>query len=328
MDKYRLIKEKLEGLTAQYIDMDSTNLDEVNKILDRIVLDFDTSKISPDIILTRALYEDEKDGSFQKGKFVIRPTIKYNLSILDIKSSFVLINNKDFFKNFIDNLIDWVITYTFYSELQDKLLKLNTFIFDLLNSVSFPYVISFSLGEGITDISDDSIELGLSSETIADIDKLGFFSDDEQWRMKYIEKFMNVLKECNRPYDIVKIKSDITKELNIYSRKSINKLLRKFVSRKIDYVRVGVGYAEDENSFALIERVAVTPADVENYDIDSIILMDNENPTSIEKKKGLTKIITKYKLMPFEKKTNILIDIELKDYLDMISEYESEAENQ
>ena len=54
---------------------------------------------------------------------------------------------------------------------------------------------------------------------------------------------------------IVKIKSDFTKELNIYSRKSINKLLRKFVSRKIDFVRVGVGYAENENSFALIERV-------------------------------------------------------------------------
>ena len=95
--------------------------------------------------------------------------------------------------------------------------------------------------------------------------------------------------------------------------------MRKFVSRKIDYVRVGVGYAEDENSFALIERIAVTPSDVSNYDIDSIILVDNEAPTAIEKKKGLTKIITKYKLMPFEKKTNVMIDVGLKDYLDMIS---------
>lgn len=319
MDKYRVIKEKLRTLTEKYIEMDSTNLDEVNKILDRIILDFDTSGISPDIILTRALYENEVDGTFQKGKFVIRPTIKYNLSILDVKNSFVIINNKDFFKNFIDNMIDWVITYTFYLELQGKLAKLNGFIFELLNNINFPYVITFSLGEGITDISDDSIELGLSSEVISKIDNLGFFSTDELWKMKYIEKFINVLKECNRPYDIVKIKSDITKELDIYSRKSINKLLRKFVSRKIDYVRVGVGYAEDENSFALIERIAVTPSDVNNYDIDSVILVDNEYPTAIEKKKGLTKIITKYKLMPFEKKTNVMIDIGLRDYLDMVS---------
>ena len=55
-----------------------------------------------------------------------------------------------------------------------------------------------------------------------------------------------------------------------------------------------------------------------NFDIDSIIIMDNENPTKAEKEKGLTKIITKYKLMPFEKKTNILVDIGLKEYLNLL----------
>ena len=33
-----------------------------------------------------------------------------------------------------------------------------------------------------------------------------------------IEKLLLVLKECNRPYDIVKVKSDITNELCIYQR--------------------------------------------------------------------------------------------------------------
>ena len=128
----------------------------------------------------------------------------------------------------------------------------------------------------------------------------------------------NILKDCNRPYDIVKIKSDFTKELNIYSRKSINKLLRKFVSRKIDFVRVGVGYAENENSFALIERVAMTPEEVSNLDIDEIILMDNDKPTTIEKKQGLTKIVTRHKLTPFEKKTNVMLDIPLKEYIELV----------
>ncbi len=319
-DKYGQIKHYLQYIVDKYKDMDSSNLDEVNKILDRIVLDFDTSEISPNIILTRALYADEKTGDFQKGKFVVRPTIKYNLSIIDVKLSFVIINSKDFFKTFINYIIDWVLTYTLYSELQDNLALLNETVFNILKEHNSPYTVSFSLGEGITDISEDSIELGLSSEVIGSIPNLAFFSTDDFWKQRYIEKFLNVLKECNRPYDIVKIKSDFTKELNIYNRKSINKLLRKFVSRKIDYVRVGVGYAETEDCFALIERIAVSEDMVDNYDIDDIIIVDNDNPTTAEKKKGLTKIITKYKLMPFEKKTNILIDIGLRDFMNNIYE--------
>lgn len=312
------IKERLSYIIETYKDKDSDNIEDVNNILDRVILDFDTSDICPDIILTRALYIDEDTGNFQRGKFVIRPTVKYNLAIKDVKFSFTIINSPNFFKEFIEHIIDWVVDYTIYLELEKNLKQLNTCVFEILKDIDFPYMIYFSLGEGITDISDDSVTLGLDMETIFNIPRLGFFIEDEYWRLKYIKNFVNILKDCNRPYDIVKIKSDFTKELNIYSRKSINKLLRKFVSRKIDFVRVGVGYAENENSFALIERVAMTPEEVSNLDIDEIILMDNDKPTTIEKKKGLTKIVTRYKLTPFEKKTNVMLDIPLKEYIELV----------
>ena len=312
------IKERLSYIIETYKNKDSDNIEDVNNILDRVILDFDTSDICPDIILTRALYIDEDTGNFQRGKFVIRPTVKYNLAIKDVKFSFTIINSPNFFKEFIEHIIDWVVDYTIYLELEKNLKQLNTCVFEILKDIDFPYMIYFSLGEGITDISDDSITLGLDIETIFNIPRLGFFIEDEYWRLKYIKNFVNILKDCNRPYDIVKIKSDFTKELNIYSRKSINKLLRKFVSRKIDFVRVGVGYAENENSFALIERIAMTPEEVSNLDIDETILMDNDKPTIIEKKKGLTKIVTRYKLTPFEKKTNVMLDIPLKKYMEQI----------
>ena len=312
------IKERLSYIIETYKNKDSDNIEDVNNILDRVILDFDTSDICPDIILTRALYIDEDTGNFQRGKFVIRPTVKYNLAIKDVKFSFTIINSPNFFKEFIEHIIDWVVDYTIYLELEKNLKQLNTCVFEILKDIDFPYMIYFSLGEGITDISDDSVTLGLDMETIFNIPRLGFFIEDEYWRLKYIKNFVNILKDCNRPYDIVKIKSDFTKELNIYSRKSINKLLRKFVSRIIDFVRVGVGYAETENSFALIERVAMTPEEVSNLDIDEIILMDNDKPTTIEKKKGLTKIVTRYKLTPFEKKTNVMLDIPLKEYIELV----------
>ena len=101
----------------------------------------------------------------------------------------------------------------------------------------------------------------------------------------------------------------------IYNRKSINKLLRKIVNRNINFVRVGLGYLENENSFCLIEKIPISEKDSKNLDLDEVLLIDNENPTIIEKKKGLNKIVIKYKLSPFEKKTNVLLDISLREYL-------------
>ncbi len=314
------MRENLKYILEKYKDLDSTNLNDVNNILDRVILDFDTFDKCPNIILTRALYVNESTGDFLKGKFVIRPSIKYNLGIKDMKYSFTLINNSNFFEEFINNVIEWVVNYWVYSELEHNLELLNSTVFCILQSLDFPYNISFTLGEGIMDISDEYIVLGLDSDSIMSIPSLGFFIEDEYWKSKYINNFINVLKECNRPYDIVKVKADFTKEMKIYSRKSVNKLLRKVVSRKIDFVRVGIGYAEDKDIFALIERVAVTPENAKKYDIDSIILTDNESPTTQEKKKGLTKIVTKYKLMPFEKKTNVLIDMGLKEFLNSLCE--------
>ena len=88
------IKERLSYIIETYKNKDSDNIEDVNNILDRVILDFDTSDICPDIILTRALYIDEDTGNFQRGKFVIRPTVKYNLAIKDVKFSFTIINEQ------------------------------------------------------------------------------------------------------------------------------------------------------------------------------------------------------------------------------------------
>ena len=303
------IMERIAELKSSYDGVFSNNITEVNNHLDMILLELNTIGLGPKFIITRALYIDEMTGDFFKGKFVIRPGFKFNLSISDLKTSFILVNSKNFFISFIDNILEWIEKYNDYVELNDNLGKLNDAILDIINKAQCPYELKFTVGEGIIDITDNSVLLGLDIEVIKNIPSLPLFSDDEFWSEKYIEKFINVLKECNRPYDIVKIKSDITYELGIYNRKSINKLLRKIVSRRIDYVRVGVGYSEDETTFALIERIPVASEDVRNFDIDSVIIMDNDNPTKVEKDKGLTKIITRYKLMPFEKKTNILVDV-------------------
>lgn len=316
MEKIEIdIKTDMEYLREKYKNLYLKDIVEVNKELDNILLEFNAYEKAPKFILTRALYPNENEQIFEKGKFVVRPAVRYLLDIKDMKTSFILVNNSDFFVSFIDSLIEWIKEYNYYIVLGYNLEVLNKAINEILQAYENSFKIRFSLGEGIIDIGNNYIELGLSAEKILSINELGLFSEDVYWREKYIEKFLNVLIECSCPYDIVKIKSDITYELGIYNRKSINKLLRKFVSRRIDYVRVGVGYSEDESSFALIEKIAITPKEAYNFDLDEVMLLDNENPTVQEIKKGLTKIVIQYKLNPFEKKTNIVLDIPLREYL-------------
>lgn len=311
-------------LIDKYSDMSESSIDDINRIIDIIILEVESYEYCPKLILTRAMYaEDVDNDNFIRGKFVLRPSIKYNLNNNDMRYCFTIINDTDFFKNFILNMVDWVYSYRFFSYLDENLNKLNSAVLKILSSCEFPYQISFTLGEGIVDISDNSIVLGISEECIENINQLGLFNSELYWRDKYIEKFITTLKECSRPYDIVKIKSDITLELGVYNRKSISKLLRKIVSRKVDYVRVGVGYVEDLSTFALIERKAISEDEVEKFNSKEVIIEDNINATIIEKKQGLSKIVTSYKLMPFDKKTNVYLDIPLIDYLKSVEVYNS-----
>lgn len=314
-EKISSIENDFAYLIEKYKNIHLEDIEKVNCILDSILLEFDTYERAPKFILTRALYRNEENGVFEKGKFVIRPNIKYALKIDAMKNSFILINNEEFFVNFIQNILNWINSYNLFVTLEYNLNSFNFEIDNILKSIDYPYDIKFTLGEGIVDICDNSIILGLDMGTILNLKNQSIFSEDAYWRNRYIENFISVLKECNRPYDIIKVKSDITYELGIYNRKSINKLLRKIVNRNINFVRVGLGYLENENSFCLIEKIPISEKDSKNLDLDEVLLIDNENPTIIEKKKGLNKIVIKYKLSPFEKKTNVLLDISLREYL-------------
>lgn len=310
--------DELKQIAEKYDVLYSDNLSDLNKLLDGIVLDINSIEYMPKIIISRAMYTLEGSDIIERAKFVIRPTIKYNLSINDMKRCFTLFNTDLFFSKFIDEILNWREEYELYSELEYNLSLLNDKMKSIIATTDFPYSISFSVGDGILDISDNYIVLGLSVEKILDIKNMGFFIEDEYWSGAFIDKFISALKECNRPYDIVKIKSEILKDLGIYNRKSVVNLIRKFVNRSANHVRVGVGYLDDGDYFGIVEKIAVREEDISKYDIDSVIIEDNIYATSLEKKQGLNKIITQYRLSPFEKQTNVLIDKNIKDFYEVL----------
>ena len=319
-NKFNEINQEIDKIVEKYENISLSSVKdekEIKEILKHIQLDFEVIPYIPEFIMTTTLlYNSEEDNTmFARGEFIIRPSANYTLTIKKLNKSFTIINDEDLIKVFVNEVAEWLKSYSCYIVLEKNIIELNFEINKLLKEIEYPYDISFTLGEGIMDIDDNSIVLGLSLETIFNIHKLGLFSEDDYWKQKYVEKLLLVLKECNRPYDIVKVKSDITNELGIYQRKSIHKLLRKIVKRNIDFVRVGIGYVETDDLFAIIEKIPITKEEVRKYKGNDCLIIDNDEPIKIELKKNQTKIVIKYKLMPFEKKTNVLIDTPIKEFL-------------
>lgn len=315
------IINKFNFLYDKFADMKCDTVNEAIKIIERVELELLSNEYCPEFILNHSFFSSNKTDfmdEFDTCKITIRPSVKYVLKSNELKSTFVIANSDTFVKELINSMVLWVSEYNYYSYLDSNIYKLNEAIKSILFAVDENHWgLSFNIGEGILDISDNHIILGISDLTALNIDKLTLFSEDDYWRNLYIDNFKNMLKDCNRPYDVVKSKTEFTDDLGIYSRKSINKLIRKFVKRRIECVRVGVGYFEDKDIFAIIEKEPISDESVKelNLEIDTFKLIDNENPSVLERKSGLNKILITYKLMPFEKKTNTFLDIPLSELI-------------
>ena len=305
----------MQNTLDKYDNLYNLDIDDINKNLNLILLDFWSIEEIPKFIVSRALYPIKNTNNMEKGKFIIRPSIDFKLNIDGIKDSFILFNNSSFYKEFVENIIAWILKYQTFLVYQYNLNRLNTEFKSILAESKCTFNIVFTIGEGVIDITDTEIILGVSKDFIEHLDNINLFSTNSYWASKYREKCVLTLKSCIRPYELLKIKSDFTEDFNIYTRKNIIKLLRKVVKRRIENVRIGEGYYESENLFTLIEKRAVSANEIEDYDLDNVIVLDNVKPNMVEKKLNQTKIIVLYKLSPLEKKTGVLIEKPLKELL-------------
>lgn len=290
-----------------------TSLSDVCLELDKLVCKLNTYDSAPKYVLSRTLYTDVHNN-LTSAKFIIRPNIKYNLDVKSLKKTFILVADSNFYRLFIENIVTWFDEYRYYSAMGSNLTKFNNVLSELSSLLNFK--LEFGLGEGILDITEEKIQVGLSEETIMNICLLPLFSDDINIRNKYKEEISNYFKECSRPYDILKLKNIFTNDLKIYERKNVNKLIRRVYKRHLDFVRVGVGYISTEDLFAVIEKVALNKNDLLPYLESDYLVTENLEPSKLEKDGNLNYIVWKYILKPFNKSTGVPINKPLKKILE------------
>lgn len=302
-------REKVQSLLGNFKFTGVVN--EVNDILEEIRYKLQIVGNAPDYVLTRAIYEDD-NGKVISAKFTVRPASKYALEIADCKKSFTINACEDFFDKFIEEMANWFDEYLVLVKYNANIGELNTVVVEVIEANEIPYDVKFTLGEGIIDASDNHVVIGLSTEVVEDLASLPLFDKSLEVRVEsYKAAIAELLKQCDRPYEIVKQKTLVTKNLGIYSRRAVNKLIRVFVNRNIDHVRTGVGYVETDEYFAVVEKTAVTENDLETIDTTNVLIIDNANASSVEKKAGETKIVVGFRIAPFNKETLEPVTVEL-----------------
>jgi hypothetical protein len=308
---------KLATLNGKHAFPVGGNITEVNNVLEKVLFALQIHPTAPKYVITRALYPTVEGGTeLQSARFVVRPAVRDELAVADMKKTFQINAGEDFFDKFITEMAQWFDLYQYHKQLQVNVNELNAVVDSLIVEHEIPFAIQFSFGDGLIDASDSYAIVGLSAEIISNLGNLSLFDENmESRRNGYKARIVETLKQCTKPYDIVKVKNLVTKDLGLYSRRSLNKLMRQFVSRKVEFVRVGTGYVETPEIFAIVDKVAVTEEELANIDVTNALVVDNADASSKEKEAGKTKIVVAYRVSPFSKEEGTPADVKLADVI-------------
>jgi hypothetical protein len=308
-------QNKLSALKGVIAFPEGGKISEVNDALEKVKYSLQIHGAAPKYVLTRALYPTVEGGDIlASARFVVRPAVHSELEVADLKKVFTINAGADFFEKFIQELAHWFDVYQYHKQLQVNVDALNAEFATVIEENEIPFTVAFSLGNGLLDASDSHAVIGLSADVISSVGELALFDANmESRKVGYKARIVETLKQSTKAYDIVKVKSNVTKDLGIYSRRKLNKLMRKFVNRNVEFVRVGTGYVETEEFFAVVDKIAVTEEQLVNIDVTNSVVIDNVGASSKEKEAGKVKIVATYRVSPFDKETGVPFNKELAE---------------
>lgn len=310
-------QEKLGSLYGKVHFPESANIEQVNNELEKVIFSLQIHGAAPKYVLTRSLYPTVDGGdTLQSARFVVRPAVSHVLQVAELKKTFIIDAGEDFFDKFISELAQWFDVYHYHYQLQENVNALNSVVVEVIEENDIPFALQFSLGEGLLDASDKHAVVGLQAEVVERLAELPLFDTELVSRSEgYKARVVETLLECTKPYEIVKVKSSITKDLGIYSRRNLSKLMRQFVKRQVEFVRVGTGYVDTDTTFAVVDKVAVTEEELAQFNTEDALVVENKDASAKEKEAGKNKIVVSYRIAPFNKEEGSPVEVKLSEVI-------------
>lgn len=308
---------RLQSLKAKFTWKNGDTVDTVQANINSIL---ETMAIgAPKYVITPSYYAVGDDGTvFDSASFVLRPSAKAPCTAPSLKINFSVSAGSTVYADFIDYFAGWIDKCMDMSMMYDNLADLQTVFDEVVAEENIPFTVKFDLGTGILDLSDTSITVGISTETAMKISRLPLYSTIvETAREDYKAALGDILKACAKPMDFIMQKTPVNKDLGITTRKTMVKLIRKCVTRRVAFTRVGEGWAEGELNgrkwFAVVSKVLCTEDEAAQIakETPNAYIINNDNSTKSEKEAGKTKIYVAYKVSPFDE-NHETVDVDIK----------------
>lgn len=301
-------KQKLEPLKNKYTfdnDEEQTITAKINDLLTLSIFG-----LQPEYSLLPTIHRNTTDGKISKVVYSIRPKGAFRIPY-QIKGRFEILADANFYSNFIEDLGNWFDKYnTIAFALHNSyVLTEKLYVIANKNNIALPFSIEFTVGNGIEDISNEGVVLGLDVEELKNLEHNPLFASTpedlayqnmEAMIVSYlsnIETFNDAVTSRNNP---------LVKYLGLPNTK-LGTQIRKTVSKNLSAGKLGVnvheGVATDANGntakyVALINRDAVTEEDAVALAEQGAIISDNTAMTKTHKEGNLTKIATSFRLNP------------------------------
>lgn len=313
-------QDTLRKVIGRYSLPAGATINDFARIFDDVLFSLRLMPEAPREVISKSMYSVSEDSDvLESVRFIIRPSSSHALWVDDMRKVFTLEAKPGIFDSFIAEFSKWIDTWVYHYRLQTNLEALNGVFSQIIQEEGIPYSVSFSLGEGLVDVSDNNTVIGLDANVIENLANLSIFGDPIESRQEASRNSIaDALKEANYGYELLRSKATfIKRDLGIYTRKSITKLLREICNRRAQHVRVGVGYYDRVDAsegtakpgvFAIVERVAATEEEAASYDADKVIISDNTEASSKEKTQNKTKVVSYFRLSPIDRETGVRVD--------------------
>lgn len=292
--------ESLVALKGKYTKEAGDTLATVRKKISDLMDCVLETGVVPTFISHTTWFCDKGTENLNKVAFTIRPSSKDVADVTEYKASFTLLYDDAFYVKYIEQVIAWVKAYRYTRALNENLSELQAAFDEICVNAEIPFTIKFKIGAGVIDVSDNSIELGISTQVLKDLSTHDLFYSLIPGNLEAIRASVGeTLKSCVKAIDITKINNHIFKSLGIYSRKSLVSIVRGTVTRKVEFSRVGDSYIDTDDYFAVVRKTAITAEKA--AELGNAYIIDNATATKPEIAAGLSKILVEYKVSPFNK---------------------------
>lgn len=304
-------RQALQGFKGRYVYSPEQTTEEVDATIEKVKESLPAYGDGARFVFNRMFYSKPGDESvLDSVSFAVRPTRNYALT-LNTNTKFEIKVTESFYDDLLEQMIQWLDNYEYARKLEQNIEYLNASFAKVIAERGESFKIEFTLGEGLVDARDDYALIGLTEDVVIDLSstkpEYGIEGLTQMISDSFIGHISDAVAHIEKPYELLKVNSTLTSMLKIYSRKSLRKLMRNFVSRKMNFVHTGTGYFENADVFAVIDKKAVTAESEEALVAHlteqgaEFVVIDNEQPTKNDIKKGLTRIVVSYRVKPFLK---------------------------